>query len=83
MKNGPIEFRTVFIFMLIWNSPIKAQRSFNREKMDQEKKSLVHTGDSFKKIIIVKDRIKLWRNEEGIVIMGIMDFLLNPNSLEL
>ena len=41
------------------------------------------TGDFFKKIIVVKDRIKLWRNEEGIVIMGIMDFLLNPNSLDL
>ena len=40
-------------------------------------------GDSFKKIIVVKDKIKLWRNEEGIVVMGIMDFLLNPNSLEL
>lgn len=49
----------------------------------QEQKSLVHIGDSFKKIIVVKERIKLWRNDEGIVIMGIMDFLLNPNSLEL
>lgn len=52
-------------------------------KMYQEQKSLVHIGDSFKKIIVVKDRIKLWRNEKGIVIMGIMDFLLNPNSLDL
>ena len=52
-------------------------------KMQQEQKSLVHIGDSFKKIIVVKDRIKLWRNEEGIVVMGIMDFLLKPNSLEL
>lgn len=55
----------------------------DRDKMQQEQKSLVHIGDSFKKIIVVKDRIKLWRNEEGIVVMGIMDFLLTPNSLEL
>lgn len=55
----------------------------DKSKMDQEKNSLIHIGDSFKKIIVVKDRIKLWRNEEGIVVMGIMDFLLNPNSLEL
>lgn len=55
----------------------------DRDKMQQEQKSLVHIGDSFKKIIVVKDRIKLWRNEEGIVVMGIMEFLLNPNSLEL
>lgn len=52
-------------------------------KMHQEQNSLTRIGDSFKKIIVVKDRIKLWRNEEGIVIMGILDFLLNPNSLEL
>lgn len=55
----------------------------DREKMQQEQKPLVHIGDSFKKIIVVKDRMKLWRNDEGIVVMGIMDFLLNPNSLEL
>lgn len=53
------------------------------DKMQQEQKSLVNIGDSFKKIIVVKDRIKLWRNEEGIVVMGIMDFLLNHNSLDL
>jgi len=53
------------------------------EKMQQEQKSLVHIGDSFKKIIVVRDKIKLWRNEQGIVIMGIMDFLLNPDSLDL
>jgi len=55
----------------------------DREKMEQEQNSLVRIGDSFKKIIIVKDNIKLWRNEEGIVIMGIQEFLLNPNSLDL
>lgn len=52
-------------------------------KMQQEKSSLVRIHDSFKKIIVVKDNIKLWRNEDGIVIMGIQEFLLNQNSLEL
>lgn len=55
----------------------------DREKMEQEQNSLVRIGDSFKKIIVVKERVKLWRNENGIVIMNIMDFLLKPNSLEL
>ncbi len=55
----------------------------DREKMEQEQNSLVRIDDSFKKIIVVKDRIKLWRNEKGIVVMGIMDFLLNPDSLDL
>ncbi len=53
------------------------------EKLQQEQKSLINIGDSFKKIIVVKDRIKLWRSEKGILVMGIMDFLLNPNSLDL
>lgn len=55
----------------------------DEEKMKQEKSSLVRIGDSFKKMIVVKDNIKLWRNEEGIVVMGIMDFLLDPNSLDI
>lgn len=54
-----------------------------QEKREQEQKSLINIGDSFKKIIIVKDNIKLWRNEEGIVIMSLEEFLLNPNSLDL
>ena len=52
-------------------------------KMEQEKKSLVKINDSFKKIIVVKDNIKLWRNEDGILVIGIQEFLLNPNSLDL
>ncbi len=53
------------------------------EKTIQESKSLIHIGDNFKKIIVVKDNIKLWRNDAGIVIMGIQEFLLNENSLDL
>ena len=55
----------------------------DEEKMTQEKTSLVRIKDSFKKIIVVKDNIKLWRTEEGIVVMGIQEFLLNQNSLDL
>ena len=55
----------------------------NKEKMEQEQKSLINIDDSFKKIIIVKEDINLWRNEEGILIIGLEEFLLNPNSLNL
>lgn len=55
----------------------------DREKMEQEQNSLVQIDDSFKKIIVVKNLIKLWRNEKSIVVMGIMDFLLNQDSLDL
>ena len=42
----------------------------------------VNIDDSFKKIVVVKDNIKPWRNEKGILMMGLMDFLVNKNSLE-
>ena len=51
------------------------------EKRIQEEKSLVNVNDFFKKIIIVKDNIKRWRDENGIVVMGLTDFLLDMNSL--
>ena len=53
------------------------------DKVKQEKASLVNVGDSFKKIIIVKDIIRLKRDEDGIATMSIYDFLLNENSLEM
>ena len=55
----------------------------SKEKMEQEQKSLINIKDSFKKIIIVKDDINLWRNEEGILIISLEEFLLNANSLDL
>ncbi len=55
----------------------------DKEKEHQESQSLVNVNDSFKKIIIVRDDIKPWRNEKGILIMGLMDFLLDKSSLEL
>lgn len=54
-----------------------------REKNEQESKSLNNIGDNFKKIIVVRDNIKLWRNEDGILIIGIQEFLLNKDSLDL
>ena len=52
------------------------------EKVKQEKVSLININDSFKKIILVKDIIKVKRDEDGIVTMNVYDFLLNDNSLE-
>lgn len=54
----------------------------DEQKKEQEIRPLLNTKDFFKKIIIVKDDIKLWRNEDGIVIMGIKEFLLNSDSLD-
>lgn len=55
----------------------------DREKVEQEQASLVRIPDSFKKIIVVGNNQQIWRNEEGITVMGIFDFLLNEKSLDL
>ncbi|MGN0177927.1 MAG: ATP-binding protein [Monoglobaceae bacterium] len=52
-------------------------------KEQQEKRSLQKVNDSFKKIVVVKDDIKLKRDDDGITTMGIFDFLLNENSLDM
>ena len=53
------------------------------EKQEQEERPLNAIGDSFKKIIVVKDNIKVRRNDMGIVTVGIRNFLLDENSLNL
>ena len=53
-----------------------------REKTLQEENSLLNVGDNFKKIIVVKDNAKPWYTEEGILVISIYDFLLEPNSLD-
>ena len=49
----------------------------------QEERPLNAIGDSFKKIIVVRDNIKVRRNDMGIVTIGIRNFLLDENSLNL
>ncbi|HPK29099.1 MAG TPA: ATP-binding protein [Bacilli bacterium] len=52
-----------------------------REKTLQEQRPLLHIGDNFKKIIIVRDDIKPWYTEEGILVLGLYDFLLDNDSI--
>lgn len=53
------------------------------EKKAQEEKSLLGIKDAFKKIVIVKNSVIPYQDENGITIIGLKDFLLNSNSLEL
>ena len=53
----------------------------DEDKRKQEMGSLLRINDSFKKIIIVKENIKPWCDDNGILTMGLLDFLMNPNSL--
>ena len=45
------------------------------EKTVQESRPLNNIPDSFKKIIVVKEHIKPWRTDDGILVIGILDFL--------
>ncbi len=51
------------------------------EKENQEIKSLINIPDSFKKIVIVRDNIKLKRDDNGIVTMSLKEFLLDEDTL--
>lgn len=69
------------------NEKIYIQSAFNipdNEKREQETYSLRQINDGFRKIIITGDAYeKPWRDENGILFMGIKAFLLNTKSLDL
>ncbi len=59
-----------------------AYRLPNIMKENQELKSLINIHDSFKKIIVVGDNIKLNRDDNGILTMSLKQFLLDDNALD-
>lgn len=54
----------------------------NREKIEQEQQSFMAIGDSFKKILIQKNDVLPWHNEQGVLVIGLLDFLLHPECIE-
>lgn len=52
-------------------------------KMETELRPLKNTNDFFKKIIISKTSMKPWNDDNGILHLGLYEFLLNENSLDL
>lgn len=55
----------------------------DEEKKKQEERPLLNIGDSFKKIVVVGNYIKLKRDDMGITTIGIREFLKKENSLDL
>ncbi len=53
------------------------------DKMETELRPLKNTRDFFKKIIISKSAMKPWTDEDGILHLGLYEFLLNENALDL
>ena len=58
-----------------------AYRMPSEDKEKQEKRSLLSTNDNFRKIIITYDDIKRKTDEQGIVTINLLDFLLDPHSI--
>lgn len=52
-------------------------------KLETELRPLKNTKDFFKKIIITKTSMRPWTDDDGILHLGLYEFLLNENSLEL
>lgn len=87
-ENGA-RFRQTYEVDFVCNQGSKRyyiQSAFNmvdENKIRQEENSLRNIDDSFKKIIILGEPTPVIRNEMGITMMSIYDFLLKDNSLEL
>ena len=55
----------------------------DENKRNQEINSLRRIPDSFKKIVVVKDNIMPWNDDNGILYIGVQDFLLDANAMTL
>ena len=52
------------------------------EKKAQETFSLRNTGDFFRKIVVLDDSRKLWSDEDGVMYVGVIPFLLDDIVIE-
>ncbi|MBR5945867.1 ATP-binding protein [bacterium] len=52
------------------------------DKTEKELRPLLNVNDSFKKIVVVKENVAPSRNSQGIVTIGLRNFLLDPDSLD-
>ncbi len=55
----------------------------SEDKYLQETKSFKYIDDSFQRVLIQKEDVKPFYDDNGILHIGLFDFLLNPNSLEI
>lgn len=55
----------------------------DEEKREQEIRSLSRVGDSFKKIVVVKDNIVPWHDDNGFLYIGIEKFLLDETAMDM
>ena len=51
-------------------------------KKEQEERALIRIDDSFRKVIVVRNNIRKWKDENGILILGLKEFLTCPDAIK-
>lgn len=87
-KNGKRETKRLEVDFVatLGSEKVYVQSAYSTptfEKMNQERRGLVKIPDSFRKIIVVGENIKARRDENGVITIGLRNFLLDENSLRL
>lgn len=86
-ENGKRKRSKLEVDFVVNNGPerVYIQSAFNmptKDKEKQERRSLINIADNFRKVIVVKDDIKRKIDEDGVVTIGLFDFLLDEQSIE-
>lgn len=86
-ENGKRKRSKLEVDFVVNNGPerVYIQSAFNmptKDKEKQERCSLINIADNFRKVIVVKDDIKRKIDDDGVVTIGLFDFLLDEQSIE-
>ena len=86
-ENGKRKRSKLEVDFVVNNGPerVYIQLAFNmptKDKEKQERRSLINIADNFRKVIVVKDDIKRKIDDDGVVTIGLFDFLLDEQSIE-
>lgn len=86
-ENGKRKRSKQEVDFVVNNGPerVYIQSAFNmptKDKEKQERRSLINIADNFRKVIVVKDDIKRKIDDDGVVTIGLFDFLLDEQSIE-
>ncbi len=86
-ENGKRKRSKLEVDFVVNNGPerVYIQSAFNMPTKDEEKqerRSLINIADNFRKVIVVKDDIKRKIDDDGVVTIGLFDFLLDEQSIE-